>query len=139
MRPDIRSRPFVRMLSSEKIPPVTLGVGEHRLDFVADVVLPVDPDEPAQPATTFDDGTYRVGIDIEPGLYVVEPQDDCYWARLSDFQHAGSSTVGNGLPDAGERAKVRIMATDVELHQPQVWHVGTRRVAVSRGLRASAS
>lgn len=40
--------------------------------------------EPPEPESAFrGDGIYEVGTDIEPGTYVADAGDGCYWARLS--------------------------------------------------------
>ena len=58
--------------------------------------IPVDATAPASPATEFDDGTYRVGLHIEPGTYRSGGGGTCYWARLSDFSHELSGIIANG-------------------------------------------
>ena len=42
------------------------------------------------------DGLWRVGVDIAPGVYRVEADDGCYWARVSDF--SGSEIISNANP-----------------------------------------
>ena len=44
-----------------------------------------------QGRSTFGDGTWRVGFDIEPGTYRTTGTDSCYWARLSNF--TGSNDI----------------------------------------------
>jgi len=59
----------------------------------------------------FDNGTYRVGVDIQPGTYVVEveePFDGCYWARLD----ANGNTIQNNFISSGFRAEVMIAEND---------------------------
>jgi DNA-directed RNA polymerase subunit RPC12/RpoP len=54
---------------------------------------------PESPETSFSDGTYEVGKHIEPGTYRADgdPDDLCYWARLSNFSHSGvSGIIANG-------------------------------------------
>lgn len=82
---------------------------------------------PAQPAprTTMDtDGTYRVGTDIEVGLYRTggrsdEGESDCYWARLNDLNptHIITNNIGNGPQE------VAIQASDAAFltHSCQPW------------------
>ncbi|MCK0110665.1 hypothetical protein MWU75_00700 [Ornithinimicrobium sp. F0845] len=39
---------------------------------------------PPEPEIAFSgDGIYEVGVDIQPGTYVADAGDGCYWARLS--------------------------------------------------------
>lgn len=50
---------------------------------------------PATPANSFSDGTYVVGKHIVAGTYRANgnPDDLCYWARLSGFSHAGIDQI----------------------------------------------
>ncbi|QDO89550.1 hypothetical protein FNH13_15415 [Ornithinimicrobium ciconiae] len=43
----------------------------------------VTADPPAPEASIPGDGTFEVGVDVEPGTYVSEASGSCYWARLS--------------------------------------------------------
>jgi hypothetical protein len=60
--------------------------------------LAVAETAPATPETTFDDGTYQVGVHIAPGRYRADGAADdlCYWARLSDFSHELDGIIANG-------------------------------------------
>lgn len=50
--------------------------------------------------TTFSDGWWIVGVDIEPGNY--RTQDDVqYWARLSGFSHGFGDIIANGAMVTG--------------------------------------
>jgi hypothetical protein len=54
---------------------------------------------PDTPETSFSDGTYEIGKHIEPGTYRADgdPDDLCYWARLSNFSQSGvSGIITNG-------------------------------------------
>lgn len=54
---------------------------------------------PATPATSFSNGTFEVGKHIAAGTYRADGSPDslCYWARLSNFSHAGiSGVITNG-------------------------------------------
>ena len=61
--------------------------------------------QPPPPETAIPgDGTFEVGVDIEPGTYVSEPSPtgNCYWARLSgtgglDDIIANNNTSGQAL------------------------------------------
>lgn len=44
--------------------------------------------EAARKASTFDDGVYQVGVDIQPGTYATAGGDGCYWEK---------STGGSGI------------------------------------------
>jgi hypothetical protein len=60
--------------------------------------VPVKETAPAKPARKFGDGTYQVGVHIKPGTYRADGGGgNCYWARLSDFSHAGvDGIIANG-------------------------------------------
>lgn len=62
--------------------------------------------------TKFGDGTYRVGVDIAPGLYSVsdEQPSTCRWRRLSDFTWTGGVVVESL---ASGRKIVDIAAEDI--------------------------
>lgn len=64
--------------------------------------------------TTFTDGTYFVGTDIQPGTYRSSGQTGCYWARLSDFTGGTDSILANDNTDTP--AIVTILATDKGFH-----------------------
>ena len=65
---------------------------------------------------------YVVGLDIAPGKYKGEPQEDvfCFWQRLNDFRGEDDSTIAWDLP--GEQYVVEVAPTDfaVEFHCPVV-------------------
>lgn len=61
--------------------------------------IAIESTYPATPATSFSNGTYEVGKHIAPGTYRADGSPDslCYWARLSNFSHAGiSGVITNG-------------------------------------------
>ena len=62
--------------------------------------------------TAFDDGNFRVGSQIQPGLYFTENVADCYWERLDS---AGEIIDNNFISDA-LRAEVTIAASDFSFH-----------------------
>ena len=70
--------------------------------------------------TSVPPGMYVVGLDIAPGKYKGEPQEDlfCFWQRLSNFRGEDNSTIAWEL--AGEEYVVEVNATDfaVEFHCP---------------------
>lgn len=49
------------------------------------------------PKSSFGDGTYRVGSDIEHGTYRAEG-NLCYWERLRGFSGQNSDIIANGNP-----------------------------------------
>ena len=70
--------------------------------------------------TSVPPGMYVVGLDIGPGQYKGEPQEDlfCFWQRLNNFRGEDDSTIAWDLP--GEEYVVEVAATDfaVEFHCP---------------------
>jgi hypothetical protein len=59
--------------------------------------VPVRETAPGSPASSFADGTYRVGVHIRPGTYRADGEETCYWARLSNFSHQGvGGIITNG-------------------------------------------
>lgn len=44
------------------------------------------PEVPLPNPNSFSDGTYEVGVDIQPGRYRSPGGDSCYWARLAKDQ-----------------------------------------------------
>lgn len=61
--------------------------------------------------TTFSDGMYIVGTDIQPGTYKNSGQSGCYYSRLSNFSGAGTDgIISNDNTDTA--AIVEIAATD---------------------------
>jgi len=97
---------------------------------VAPIVLPEDTFAPsstapssatkATVARSWDDGTWAVGSDIKPGTYVVSSGEDCYWARLRNFEGSLDSIIANGNTSHG---RVTIKKTDkgLELSGGCVW------------------
>jgi hypothetical protein len=41
-------------------------------------------------------GTYQVGVHIEPGTYRADGDIQCYWARLSNFSQEIEGIITNG-------------------------------------------
>jgi hypothetical protein len=63
-----------------------------------------------QSRTSFSDGDYIVGTDIQPGTYRSSGQSGCYWARLKGFGHTTDDVLANDNTDSP--AVVTIAATD---------------------------
>jgi hypothetical protein len=59
---------------------------------------------------SFGDGTFKVGPDIKPGLYITAGADGCYWERMKDFKGGMNSTLAND--NAVGQAVVEIEKTD---------------------------
>ena len=60
--------------------------------------------------TSFEDGTYKVGTDIEPGTYRSSGSSGCYYARLSGFNGSFENIIANENTDTP--AVVAIAPTD---------------------------
>lgn len=60
--------------------------------------------------TSFDDGTYIVGTDLEPGTYRNTGDQGCYWARLSGFGGTTDEIISNDNTDTA--AIVTISTSD---------------------------
>ena len=50
--------------------------------------------------TSFEDGTYFVGSDIEPGTYRSSGSSGCYHARLGGFSGGSEELIANEVTDA---------------------------------------
>ncbi|MSP78838.1 MAG: hypothetical protein EXR67_04720 [Dehalococcoidia bacterium] len=55
------------------------------------------------------DGVWRVGVDVQPGLYQTATSG-CYWARLRNFSDNSGEILGNG--NTPGPTVVRILTTD---------------------------
>jgi hypothetical protein len=65
----------------------------------------------AVPGTTIPgDGTYVVGVDLQPGVYRSQGSDSCYWKRLSGFSGSLHDIIANNLASGPQ--VVQIAATD---------------------------
>lgn len=77
-------------------------------------VTPTTPTATPTPAPTFasfDDGTYQIGIDIQPGTYRTRTgSPNCYYQRLKGFSGTFDDIIANNSTDAP--AIVTIAATD---------------------------
>ena len=84
------------------------AVGPAGKDGVS--IMVVAWDVPAN--ATFTDGIWRVGVEIEPGLYRAVPEGrlSCYWERLTDVSGSFDDLIANGRTD--DPTQVRIMPTD---------------------------
>ena len=60
---------------------------------------------------TIIDGVWRVGEDIQPGIYrTVPPGEGCYWKRLSGLSGEFGDIIANDFTE--NPAQVEIKATD---------------------------
>jgi hypothetical protein len=63
-------------------------------------------------ATTFGEGTWRVGVDVAPGTYATVAEADCYWARVKNFTGGMDAIIANANKNSGAKVTVTIKATD---------------------------
>ena len=64
------------------------------------------------PATSIPgDGTFRVGVDVQPGTYQSSGSDECYWARLSGLGGSVNDIIANS--NAAGPQVVQVASSDV--------------------------
>lgn len=71
--------------------------------------VPVEETYFDPPLQAFRNGTVLVGKHIQPGTYRAEGTEPCYWARLSNFSHEGTSGI---LANGNEPTTIKIKPTD---------------------------
>ncbi|MCH7969981.1 MAG: hypothetical protein IH960_02920 [Chloroflexi bacterium] len=80
-------------------------------DSESSKTTPVDPLlASVVPISQFGDGIWRVGSDIEPGIYSTQGSDRCSWRRLSGFSGDSSEILAISNPDG--RVVVEILPSD---------------------------
>jgi hypothetical protein len=76
------------------------------------------------------DGTYLVGRDIRPGLYLsLGPTGDgmCSWSRLSSSGNRDvSNVIDRGQSSDAQYAQIAPTDAAFETHGCQAWRIGTR-------------
>ncbi len=60
----------------------------------------------------FGEGTYVVGVDMDPGTYVATGGESCEWARLSGFGATESEVIERGFADPAGPPRVTVTSTD---------------------------
>lgn len=74
---------------------------------------PVKPSEPTGPASSFRNGTFKVGVDIKAGTYKTAGStskisgDYCYWQRARDASGELGSIIANDFSTGPNRATVK--------------------------------
>lgn len=95
---------------------VTAVTTTHPAFTFSDAPQPApSPTPPAGPTGSMADGTWEVGVDIQPGKYktvVPATSRNCYWERMRDFSGALGSILDNDNHRPGESVTVVIAATD---------------------------
>ena len=124
---------WARLNDLNEDPDSIIAMGLHEGPFYVEVqisdvaitteckLVPIEHLEPRDPLlTSVPPGMYKVKLDIGPGQYKGEPQEDlfCFWQRLNNFRGEDDSTIAWDLP--GEEYVVEVAATDfaVEFHCP---------------------
>jgi hypothetical protein len=76
------------------------------------------------------DGTYLVGKDVAPGLYLTQGAsegDVCSWTRLSSIaSHDASHVIDRGESRDAQYAQIAATDAAFETHGCQAWRIGTR-------------
>ena len=86
--------------SSKTVVDIDGGTGVYDSDSDLSLSDPSSsPSSSSEPATSFGDGTHRVGSDIQAGTYRNSGTTSCYWARLSGFSGTTDSILANANPD----------------------------------------
>lgn len=70
-----------------------------------------EEEEARERGEIFNSGTYKVGVDIQPGTYVAEsetPFENCYWERLD----SSGEIIDNNFINSGFRVEVSIRSSD---------------------------
>ena len=124
---------WARLNNLKEDPDSIIAMGLHEGPFYVEVqtddialtteceLVPIAHLGPRDPLlTSVSPGMYVVGLDISPGQYKGEQQEDlfCFWQRLSNFRGEDESTIAWDLP--GEEYIVEVAPTDfaVEFHCP---------------------
>ena len=123
---------WARFSDLKEVPDSIIALGLHEGPFYVEVqgsdiafrtecdLEPFECLTPTPVSNLVPAGMYVIGLDIDPGQYSGEPQEDlfCFWQRLSDFRGEDESTIAWDLP--GEEYIVEVAPTDfaVEFHCP---------------------
>ena len=80
---------------------------------------------PVNPNATIIDGVWRVGSDIQPGLYrTVPPERDfggCYWARLADLSGTFDAIIASGYSDSPVYVEIEASDAAFEATDCGIW------------------
>jgi hypothetical protein len=72
-------------------------------------------------ATSFDDGTYRVGAEIKPGTYKAPGGGGCYWERMRDFEGGLNSIIANESPAGSTTVTIKSGDKGFKTHGCGTW------------------
>lgn len=76
---------------------------------------------PAGPATSFGDGSYRVGEEIKAGTYRAPGGGNCYWERLKDFKGELGSILANENPSGPTTVTIKSSDAGFQSHDCGGW------------------
>lgn len=79
---------------------VTIAAGDKGFQSTSCGTWTADLSQITQSKTSFGDGEYIIGTDIEPGTYKSSGSAGCYYARLSGFSGSLDEVVANDNTDA---------------------------------------
>lgn len=100
--------------SGENIGPNTSNQSQEitALEDTSPTPTPTPTPTSTAPRTSFSDGIYEVGVDIEPGIYKSSPENDglCYYARLNSLT-SDDKIIDNG--NSKGQIIVEVLASDV--------------------------
>ncbi len=78
--------------------------------------------EAAAKASEFDgDGTYLIGVDVQPGTYRAADTGTCYWARLRNTDGGVGSIIANSIGDGAQVVTIRASDEAFETARCGTW------------------
>lgn len=91
---------------------VTIGRRDAGLDSVSCGTWTSDLSAVLESPTEFEQGTYIVGTDVEPGTYQASSGELCSWLRLAGFRFSRRDIIERGFVRRGVPPTVRIESGD---------------------------
>ena len=88
----------------------TASSPETSTTVLATTTVRAPPTTPPPTIPGFDDGTFLIGSDVQPGRYIATQLESCYWARLKDASGSLDAIIAND--NATGQAIVDIAPTD---------------------------
>jgi hypothetical protein len=76
------------------------------------------------PGTPFDDGTFIVGTDLNPGRYHNSGGGSCYWARLKGFGGSTDDIIANDNVDSTTVVQISASDRGFETNDCGTWTAG---------------
>jgi putative cell wall-binding protein len=94
------------LMSTRGLSTLTLLGGPATLSTAVEATVPC-----FDPAPLNASGSYRVGVDVQPGTYWTSATNGCYWERVSSFDGSFESIIANNYTSGPQI--VTVEATDV--------------------------